>query len=142
MRIEYRNRHSDFLNQYRRNIFNGGVYHANKLKFAQAYEFFDMYIDCAHKPLFSKFRYDSLDVRMPVAAYWAVLCGYKSQDAAKTLKHSQLHDSVRLLHVSARLLHDPARLLSNPERAYELDHFVIDVQRHVVFNSFKCLMLG
>ena len=90
VRIEYRNRHSDFLNQYRRNIFNGGVYHANKLKFAQAYEFFDLYIDCAHKPLFSKFRYDSLDVRMPVAAYWAVLCGYKSQDAAKTLKHSQL----------------------------------------------------
>ena len=88
--IEYRNRHADFLNQYRPNIFNGGVYYANKQKYAQAYEYFDMYIDCARQPLFAKFNYDSIDTRLPLAAYWTVLCGYKSNDVKRTLKYAGL----------------------------------------------------
>ena len=88
VKLEYRNRHADFLHGYRPNIFNGGVYFANKQKYSDAYDFFKLYIDCARQPLFEKYHYDSTDVRIPLAAYWTVQCGYKLQDADKTLKYS------------------------------------------------------
>ncbi len=87
---QYRKRHSEFLNTHRSNLYNGGVYFIGKQKFAEAYSFFDMYLDCAWQPLLSSFDYNNTDSRMPEAAYWAVYCGYKMQDAKATLHHTYL----------------------------------------------------
>lgn len=85
------------MNSYRPNLFNGGAYYVRKGSFSAAYDYFETYIDCMRQPLFSSFRYDSTDVRMPEAGYWATYCGYRMEDAVLTLRyHKQaLRDSTK-----------------------------------------------
>ena len=88
--IEYRKKHAEYLNQYRPNLYNGGTFFIKKQKYKEAYMFFNQYIECAHEPLFGSFKYNETDTLMPVAAYWAVYCGYKMQDPKLTLHHTYL----------------------------------------------------
>lgn len=74
----YRRSHSNYLNQYRANLFGGGAYFIKKQNYKEAYKFFDAYLECANQPLFSEYDYTTKDARMPEAAYWAVFCGYKN----------------------------------------------------------------
>ena len=90
IKAQYRKKHSEFLDKYRANLFNGGVYFIGKQKFAEAYGFFDCYIDCARQPLFESYDYRQTDERMPEASYWATYCGYKMQQPEATLRHTDL----------------------------------------------------
>lgn len=85
---QYRKRHAEFLDSYRNNLYNGGVYFIGKQKFSDAYSFFDTYLESACHPLFKQYNYSSNDPRMPEAAYWAVYCGYKMQQPKATLHHA------------------------------------------------------
>ncbi len=87
---EYRKSHSAQQNNYRANLFNGGAFFIHKGKWAEAFDYYQAYIDCARQPLFEAYRYDSTDVRLPEAGYWATYCGYKLQDPVLTLRHRQL----------------------------------------------------
>ncbi len=87
---EYRKSHSAQQNNYRANLFNGGAFFIHKGKWAEAFDYYQTYIDCARQPLFEAYRYDSTDVRLPEAGYWATYCGYKLQDPVLTLRHRQL----------------------------------------------------
>ena len=73
----YRKKHAGFLDQYRTNLFGGGGYYIQKRDYANAYNFFKSYLECAEQPLFEEFDYANTDARMPDAAFWAVFCGYK-----------------------------------------------------------------
>ena len=42
--LKYRKKHSEFLNAYRPNLYNGGLFFVRKHDFKQAYDFFDTYI--------------------------------------------------------------------------------------------------
>lgn len=86
---ENRKSHSHQLNILRPNIFNGGSFLVRKNKWAEAYRYYEAYLDCARQPLFQAYHYDSIDARMPEAAYWATFCGYKMKDAVMTLRHSK-----------------------------------------------------
>lgn len=88
--IEYRKKHAEYLSQYRPNLYNGGAFFMSKQKYKEAYRLFSQYIKCAHEPLFGSFKYNETDTLMPVAAYWAVYCGYKLQDPKLTLHHAYL----------------------------------------------------
>lgn len=77
----YRRSHSAYLNQYRANLFSGGAYYVKKQKYAEAYRFFDTYLECAIQPLFTDHSYATNDTKMPEVAYWAVFCGYKQGKA-------------------------------------------------------------
>lgn len=94
---EYRKSHAAQQNAYRVNLFNAGAFFIHKEKWAEAYDYYQTYIDCAHQPLFEAYQYDSTDVRMPEAAYWATYCGYRMQDPVLTLRHRKLalKDSVK-----------------------------------------------
>jgi len=94
---ELRHRHAAQLNVIRPNLFNGGVYFVRKAKWKEAFDFFESYLDCSRQPLFTTYAYDSIDRRMPEAAYWATYCGYKMNDPVLTLRHRHLalRDSVR-----------------------------------------------
>jgi tetratricopeptide (TPR) repeat protein len=85
-----RKSHSQQLNTLRPNIFNGGSFLLRKNNWAEAYRYYEAYMDCARQPLFQAFRYDSIDARMPEAAYWATYCGYKQENAVLTLRYSNL----------------------------------------------------
>lgn len=82
----YRDKNAQFLNTYRMNLFNGGVFFIRKQDYLTAYKMFDMYIDCAQQPLFISYHYPD----SPEAAYWTVFCGYKMQDADLALKYADM----------------------------------------------------
>ena len=86
----YRDRHAAYLNIVRPNLFNGGSFYVRKGKWKEAYDYFETYMDCARQPLFSAYAYDSIDSRMPEAAYWATYCGYKMNDPVLTLRYRKL----------------------------------------------------
>ena len=86
----YRARHAAYLDIVRPNLFNGGSFYVRKGKWKEAYDYFETYMDCARQPLFSAFGYDSIDSRMPEAAYWATYCGYKMNDPVLTLRYRKL----------------------------------------------------
>lgn len=88
--LDYRAKHSELLNGYRPNLFNGGLFYVRKGMWKEAYEYMEMYIDCARQPLFEKYDYATTDKRQPEAAYWATYSAYRMQDAVLTLRHRQL----------------------------------------------------
>ncbi len=90
VRLKYRKKHAELLMAHRNNLYNGGVFQMFKREYADAYDYFDAYIDCARQPLFAEMKIDSTDHRLPLAAYRALFCGFQLQDTAMTLKHSQL----------------------------------------------------
>lgn len=88
VKIEFRKSHSEYLSQIRPNLYSGGLWFIRKQKYRDAYQMLDQYLHCASIPLFASNAYRQNDPKMPVAAYWAVFCGYKMKDAKATLHHS------------------------------------------------------
>ena len=84
--LRYREKNAAFLNTYRRNLYNGGLYFVRKQQYATAYDMLDTYIDCARQPLFTSYRYPV----SPEAAYWSLFCGYKLQDDEKALRYAEV----------------------------------------------------
>lgn len=98
---EYREKHAEFLNQIRPNLFNGGAFFIKKQKYDHAYQFFNQYVNGANQPLFRSYKYAEKDKNMPQAAYWAAYCGYKQQNAKETLHHAYwaLKDTTHYLYM-------------------------------------------
>lgn len=90
IKFQYRDHSAELLNQYRPNLYYGGIYFIKKHDYLRAYDFFSTYIDCSVNPLFAKYKYASRDKNLPQAAYWAVYCGYKLKDPQATLRHTYL----------------------------------------------------
>lgn len=90
VRPKLRDKNAELLNDYRVNLFNGGVYFINKHAYGDAYDFFHTYLDCADQPLFTRYQYAERDKQIPQAAYWAVYCGYKLKNPLATLRHADL----------------------------------------------------
>lgn len=86
--IEFRKAHAEYLSRIRPNLYNGGTWFIRKQKYADAYAFFDRYIECASSPLFASYEYGKKDTHLPTAAYWAVYSGYKLKDSKMALHHS------------------------------------------------------
>lgn len=86
--LEFRKENAAYLNQIRPNLYNGGAWFVRKQQYADAYSFFDRYIECANSPLLKDYDYAQRDKYLPMAAYWAVYCGYKMQDTKATLHHA------------------------------------------------------
>ena len=87
---EYRKDNAAQLMKFRPNLFVASTYYIRKGDFKNAFEFSEAYMDCARQPLFSDYRLDSVDTRMPEAAYWAVYSGYRQNDPVLTLRHRWL----------------------------------------------------
>lgn len=111
-----RKSHSSQLNALRPNIFNGGSFLLRKNKWADAYRYYEAYLDCARQPLFQAYHYDSLDTRMSEAAYWATYCGYKQQDPVLTLRYSKraLQDTAKA-DFTLQFIAEARRLLKDNE---------------------------
>lgn len=75
---------------YRPNLFSGGSYYLRKNDYTKAYDYLEAYIDCARQPLFSARHLDSIDTRLPEAAYWATYIGYRMQNPVLALRYHKL----------------------------------------------------
>ena len=94
---EYRKENAEQLMKFRPNLFVASTYFVRKSDFKKAYDFLEAYMDCARQPLFTGYHLDSLDERMPEAAYWATYSGYRMNDPVLTLRyrHLALRDTAR-----------------------------------------------
>lgn len=90
VKIEYRDEHALFLNQFRPNLFNGGTFFMHKQKFQEAYDMYNAYINCAYVPLFAKYDYLKNDNLLPEASYWAAYSAYRLNEFDKVLSHTPL----------------------------------------------------
>lgn len=90
VQAKHQKKYSDILNQYRPNLYNGGLFFINKKDFNKAYTFLDTYINCANNPFFKDYYYQTTDPLIPNASYWAVYCGYKLESPQKALRHAYL----------------------------------------------------
>lgn len=94
---EYRKENAEQLMKFRPNLFVASTYFVRKSDFKKAYDFMEAYMDCARQPLFTGYHLDSLDERMPEAAYWATYSGYRMNAPVLTLRyrHLALRDTAR-----------------------------------------------
>ncbi len=90
VRPDYRKRNAQMLDQLRPNLYYGGMLHVRKGQYTDAYDYFRTYIDAASQPLFTGYDYMTNDAKMPEAAYWATLCGFRQHDADMTLRYSDM----------------------------------------------------
>ncbi len=75
---------------YRANLIKGGMFFIGKQRYDEAYKMLNSYINMAYIPLFSRFHYEKNDPKLAEAAYLSVYCGYKMEDAKRTLRHAYL----------------------------------------------------
>ena len=96
--LTYREDNALRLDTYRPNLFFGGTYFLRKNDLQRAYDYFERYIDCAQQPLFTDFRYEETDTRLPEAAYWATYCGYRMDNPVLALRYAKLakRDTLKL----------------------------------------------
>ena len=87
--LKYRNSNSAFLNIYRPNLYNGGVYFLRKQNYKEAFSMIDAFLDCQRQPLFENYYYER-DTLNRTAAFWTVLCGYQTGDHEMALKYKDL----------------------------------------------------
>ena len=90
VKLDYRKKNAEALNQLRPNLYFGGTFHVRKGQYADAYDYFRHYIDADTQPLFTGYNYQQTDQQLPQAAYWATMCGNKLRDASRTLIYSEL----------------------------------------------------
>ena len=87
---EYRADNAEQLMKFRPNLLNACIYFVRKSDFQRAYQYSEAYMDCVRQPLFAGYHLDSIDPRMPEAAYWATYSGYRMNDPVLTLRHRHL----------------------------------------------------
>lgn len=87
--LQYRKDNAARLVTYRPNLFYGGAYYLRKDNPGKAFDFFEMYIDCARQPLFEDYDLMNNDSRMGEAAYWATFSGYRMNDPVLTLRYAK-----------------------------------------------------
>lgn len=127
MKIKYRKDNSQFLNMIRPNLFNAGIFYIRKNDYRQAYDFFNIYIECANHPLFREYKYPHRDKKLPNAAYWAVYSSFKQNDIRGTLRHAYwalqdtAHNAFMLQYLAEtyRLEHDSLRYFKSLKEGFE-----------------------
>lgn len=87
---KYRKKNSAYLDKYRRNLYNGGLYFINKKKYKSAYDMMDLYLDCARQPLFATSKYVNDDHAATSAAFWTMVSGYKLNSPDSALRYNKL----------------------------------------------------
>lgn len=86
----YRDRHAEYLNRIRGNLYYGGTYYVRRGDYAKAQDFLETYIECKDMPLFSRYRYAETDTMLPHAAYWLVYCGNRTNQPDLVLAYDSI----------------------------------------------------
>ena len=93
-----RERNSEYLNTYRINLYNGGLYWLRKNDFKKSKAMLDSYLDCHNQPLFSSLSLAESDSIAPLAASRNLYCGYRMQNTSVVMRNKEyaLKDTVML----------------------------------------------
>ena len=58
IRIKYRSSHAAFLQAYRPNLYNGGVFFLRRHSYQEAFTLLDAFLDCQRQPLFENQHFE------------------------------------------------------------------------------------
>lgn len=127
VRLKYRKKNAEYLNQFRPNLFKGGMYFMRHKDMTNAYQYFDMYVDCHQQPLFSDMHYEKDDTLANEAAYWALVAGHRIKDYAKIKKYElkaldylpKAHFTIALLHESYMEQNDTAKAVAYLRKGFQ-----------------------
>ena len=97
VKLKYRGSHAEFLDNYRPNLYHGGIFFIRKQDYKNAYSMLDAFLDCLRQPLFCDSHYEKDSLNCP-AAFWTVYCGYQLQNYEMAVKYKDLalRDSLHL----------------------------------------------
>ena len=87
VKYKYRNKSREILKKYRPNLLNGGKFLLKKNKNAEAFPYFDMYMETSKSPIFESYSPVKDDTLLLSVAYWATVSAYNSNQPAKALKY-------------------------------------------------------
>ena len=127
VQLKYRSRHAQILNGMRPNLYNGASFFLRKHDYANAWDYYDMYIQCAQHPLFQEYSYADNDTLMTTAAYRALYSAYRLHDMDKTYKYlslaekdtAQLDNTWRYLAETQLLSNDTTAYVATLKRGFE-----------------------
>lgn len=90
IKLNFRKKNAEYLDKYRRNLYNGGLFFIRKKDYLSAYNMMDTYLDCAKQPLFVDCKYTNNDKIAFSSAFWALFSGYKLNKPDYALKYADL----------------------------------------------------
>lgn len=87
VKYRYQGRSREILKTYRSNLLNGGKFLLKRNRFAEAFPYFDMYLQSAQSKMFELYPVIKADSLLPQVAYWATVSAYNANDPARALQH-------------------------------------------------------
>lgn len=90
IKLNFRKKNAEYLDKYRRNLYNGGLFFIRKKDYLSAYNMMDTYLDSAKQPLFVDCKYTNNDKIAFSSAFWALFSGYKLNKPDYALKYADL----------------------------------------------------
>ena len=78
------------LLDYRHNLLNGGKWNFRHDNYAEAFVFFDTYLDCAERKMFVEDDFMKNDTLMPEAAYLATVSAHQSNNPDGVIRFAKL----------------------------------------------------
>ena len=90
VKLKFRKKNAEYLNRYRINLYNGGLFFIRKQNYDVAYGMLEAYINCRHQPLFSEYTEHNVDSLYSLPAFWTVFCGFKTSRPDSILEYSDL----------------------------------------------------
>lgn len=90
VKLNYRDKNAEYLNRFRINLYNGGLYFVRKNNFDAAYGMLDTYLDCRRQPLFSDYSSRDADSLYTLPAFLTVFCGNRLERPDSVIKYSDL----------------------------------------------------
>ena len=117
---KHRKKNAAFLHLIRQNLYNGGIFSAQKQNYSETYDCMDLYLDACRQPLFSQYNYIKEDKLLPQAAYWATVSARKLKRYTLMTKYLDLaldnRDNAPLV---LAMLHEAFVENNEPEKAVE-----------------------
>jgi len=80
-------KYAEELLSLRPNLYFGGAFFVRKARYADAYNFFDAYLNSVNQPIFANHDFTT-DKLMDDAAYWATYSAYKLGNSQLALRHA------------------------------------------------------
>ena len=84
IRIKYRSSHAAFLQTYRPNLYNGGVFFLRRHSYQEAFTLLDAFLDCQRQPLFENqhFEKDPLNRSRTACSIWPKSTGSNATNSS------------------------------------------------------------
>lgn len=90
VKIRYRKKNAEYLNNLRRNLFSGAVFNMRKKNYSEAFACADSYLACEQQPLFSEYNYAVNDTLRTEMANTALTAAVHMKNHPLTVRYADI----------------------------------------------------